>query len=142
MTINKFVAVLGVAAVLATGAAAPASAATLEPGRLIVNAAADPATGVGINFRLPSVASEPTVEVRQAGTTDVLQTLTPTRGAYMADLHYPWSTDVEGLESGTTYEFRVVSGEDASEWHSFTTADTSDRLDFLYFGDAQQGLTE
>ena len=60
----------------------------------------------------------------------------------MADLHYPWSTDVEGLESGTTYEFRVVSGEDASEWHSFTTADTSDRLDFLYFGDAQQGLTE
>lgn len=55
---------------------------------------------------------------------------------------YAYSADMDGLEPGTSYAYRVGNDRNWSEWFVFRTAESSPRpFRFLYFGDPQNGLT-
>src|SRR5699024_4899044 len=82
-----------------------------------------------------------TVELRETGgeVRTVAAEQKPERSVdgYPARSH---SARLENLTPATEYEYRVISGEEASDWFTFTTAsDASDPFTFLYFGDAQEG---
>ncbi len=113
------------------------------PERVVLNPTADPSTSQYVTWRsrsaLPLTGS---VEVRPVGGTarTVAAEQKPERtvDGYPARSH---SARIEGLTPGTEYQYRVLSGDRASGWFSFTTASAgADPFTFLYFGDAQEGI--
>lgn len=124
--------------------------------RVIVAPAADAARGMTVTFRAKRQGAE--VEYRIAESGDApLRVATTSKavgiGAPPGVAHQ--SAALEGLDPATTYEYRIVAAAEdggagagerqAGPWRSFATAPDagqSSRFDMLFFGDAQNGLTE
>ncbi|WP_210769061.1 GH92 family glycosyl hydrolase [Ruania alkalisoli] len=115
-----------------------------DPERIVLNPSEDPSSSQYVTWRSRSQGPlTGSVEVRPAAggeTVTVAAEQKPERsvGGYPSRSH---SALLNGLEPGTTYEYRVASGDRWSEWFSFTTAaDSFEPYTFLYFGDAQNGI--
>lgn len=122
-----------------TGLAADA----IDPGvadRIVLAPTADATTGVTVTFL--SDASDATVEYRgDGGATGTAATAV--KGTGESGSHH--SATIDGLQPGTAYEYRIVTGGDdgaAGQWRSFVTAAQSGPMDMIFWGDAQNGLTD
>ena len=113
------------------------------PERVILSPSATPATSQFVTWR--SRAAEGTVEWRTAGSTETAGTakaeVVDSKTGDKLDM-YNMTGTMTGLNAATKYEYRVGGGETWSDWAPFTTAsDKAEPFSFLYFGDAQEGLT-
>jgi len=119
------------------------NAPTGTPERIILSSTQDPSTSQYVTWRSRSPLSlSGSVELREVGgtarTVAAVQMPERTVDGYPARSH---SAKLEGLKPDTAYEYRVSSGTNASDWRGFTTAKTENApFDFLYFGDAQEGI--
>lgn len=120
--------------------AAPA-AAFADPGttieRLILTPTDQPTTSQFVTWR-STVTTGGTVQWRPVGGTgqDLAATAVDTIAGYT---HF--SAKITGLTPETSYEYRVGSEGDWSQWRSFTTAaDHHKPFEFIYYGDAQISL--
>jgi predicted alpha-1,2-mannosidase len=113
------------------------------PERIILSSTQDPSTSQYVTWRSRSSLNlTPKVEVREKGgearTVKVTQMPERTVDGYAARSQ---SARIEDLKPDTDYEYRVASGSKQSEWFTFRTAKAEvEPFDFLYFGDAQEGI--
>lgn len=126
------------------------SDAELDVRRLVINPTAAPDTSVAVNFSAPPAAGYDIELEHPDGTVDAIPT--EQDGFYL--IKHTWHAELTGLRPDTAYRYRVVrddldeessAGPDsgAGDWHSFTTAAAGAAdFDFLYFGDAQEGLRD
>lgn len=137
--------------------------ASAWPDRIMVTPGADPTRSFAVNWRTDASVEAAEAEIVLA-TADARfdldakaaparsETLDPTRISregrevmveYNADLgrvRYH-SVRFEDLEADTLYAYRVRGGEDLwSEWFQVRTAPTEGPIEFLYVGDAQNGI--
>jgi predicted alpha-1,2-mannosidase len=123
------------------------NAPTGAPDRIILTSSQDPATSQYVTWRTASsLPLDGKVEVRVAGsdavtTVDAVEKPERQLNGYPSRSH---SAKLTGLTPGTTYDYRVGAGTGEvtwSTWASFTTAGSGDEpFEFLYFGDAQEGI--
>ncbi|HEY4577517.1 MAG TPA: metallophosphoesterase family protein [Yaniella sp.] len=139
-------------AVFACGAvpamAAPVALDAVEsaPERVILNPTEDPSTSQTVTWRsvgaTPDVAA--TAEIR--GTDGHITTVDAEVRAERQVGEDPATTfaaTFESLSPDTDYTYRVLTGDSASEWYTFTTAsDSDDPFTFTWYADGQNDLTE
>lgn len=116
-----------------------------DPSRIVLNPAANPATGQLITWRTDVTTLSGSVEYRPAAG-GAVSTVAATPGlpvlfggwAYTSIHH---TARLTGLTPGTAYSYRVGTAGHWSEWFTFETA-TADRSpwEMIYFGDAQNNL--
>lgn len=129
---------------------APAGAETDDPAtgvpdRIVLNPTEDTATSVMVTWRTAAGLDDHRAQVRRAGERTLV-------GEYPswneesamsqpeAEHH---SALMDGLAPGTAYEYRVGGEAGWSRWRPVrTAAEGSEPFTFLYFGDAQNGLTD
>lgn len=94
---------------------------------------------MNVTFRAPSAGA--TVEYRESGSDQVTSVPTIETGKNNGIHQFAALTD---LSPATEYEYRIIGSDgNAGPWDSFRTAAAdAQNFDFLYFGDAQNGLTE
>lgn len=113
------------------------------PERIILSSTQDPSTSQYVTWRSRSpLTLSGSVELREKGgsarTVAAVQMPERTVDGYPARSH---SAKLEGLKPNTEYEYRASSGANTSDWLSFRTAKAAvEPFDFLYFGDAQEGI--
>ncbi|GAA4283340.1 hypothetical protein GCM10022261_08710 [Brevibacterium daeguense] len=139
-------AVLALSPVIAASPAATQTAievgsdAEIDISRLVLNPTTTPGTSVAVNFSAPPALSY-TIELENPD--GAIRAVTTQRDGFYLVKH-TWSAVIEGLEPSTEYRYRIVQDETtAGDWHSFTTAASdAEPFEFLYFGDAQEGLDD
>ncbi|MCF7222738.1 metallophosphoesterase [Lysobacter sp. TLK-CK17T] len=113
------------------------------PDRIVATPAQDAAHGFAVAWRTDATVSAPMLEVVVAGDSPDLgvprritaSTRTLRRENGVAHHH---RADVDGLEAGTLYAYRVQGDRTWSPWMQLRTAgDASAPLELLYFGDTQ-----
>jgi hypothetical protein len=119
------------------------SAPTGEPERVILSSSQDPSTSQYVTWRSRSpLTLAGSVEVREEG--GVARTIAAVQMPERTVDGYPArsnSAKMDNLKPDTAYEYRVTSGTKSSAWLEFTTAKAEvEPFDFLYFGDAQEGI--
>lgn len=132
---------------LAPALAAPAvdSPADARPERVVLTPAQDPSTSQAFTWRTGGDVAEGQVHIRAVGTTswrvedaranEVLQS------AGIATRTH--SVTVDGLTAATEYEYYVGTEGFTSDTYRFTTAAApGEDFTFIYFGDAQNELTD
>ncbi len=113
------------------------------PDRIILTGPEDPSTSQYVTWRSTSpLPIDGKVEVRTVGgearTVDAEEKPERTLNGYPSRSH---SAKLTGLVPGTAYEYRVGAGSAWSSWATFTTASAEAKpFEFLYFGDAQEGI--
>lgn len=137
--------------------------ASAWPDRIVVTPGADPTTSFAVNWRTDASVAATEAELVLA-TADARfdlaatavparsETLDPTRisregrealveyNAGLPSVRYH-SVVFEGLEPDTLYAYRVRGAEETwSEWFQVRTAPTEGPIEFLYVGDAQNGI--
>lgn len=117
-----------------------------EPERVVLTPPTDASTAQSFTWRTGSGTRDGDVRIRPAGSdaewrvVDAYANEVLTSGGVATRSH---SATVTGLQPGTAYDYTVGNGEARSTTHRFTTAGTSgEPFTFLYFGDAQNDLTE
>lgn len=125
---------------------------TKEPDRVMLNLKEDPGTTLAVNWRTDTTVAEGFVEyaVATAGTEfrESVKRLTASKEALVTKhLEEPriaaryFSATIRGLEPARKYVYRVGSEGSWSEWYQVQMPDVkSQKLSFLYFGDAQNDL--
>lgn len=115
-----------------------------KPERIVLNIYGDPSVSVAVTWRTDTTVSGsvawlspnlPTIFLADSArnVTGTWQDITA--DGVTARFH---SVVFSGLTPGTVYAYRVGSGEDASEWFTFRTAEaTAAPFTFLWFGDSQ-----
>ena len=144
------IAALFVAAATASTALPPASAAplsdTLSAGpeatsadRVVISPGQDGARQVGVSFRLPGASPTAAIEFGEDG---AVTSSIPVQRTSIGIGRSTYSAQLKDLRPETSYRYRIVGQQGAaSQWETFTTASASDKpFEFLYFGDAQNGL--
>lgn len=122
-----------------TGLAADA----VDPGiadRIVLAPTADATTGVTVTFLADGHAA--TVEYRGADGVNG-SVATTVKGTGVSGTHH--TATIDGLQPATAYEYRIVTGDGdgaAGRWRAFSTAAQSGPVDMIFWGDAQNGLTE
>lgn len=126
-------------------ASAVESAADAQPERIVLTPPQDPSTSQAFTWRTGGNVTEGAIHIRAVGSTEwrsenaraneVLQSAgIPTR---------THSVTVDGLTAGTEYEYYVGTEGFASDTYTFTTASApGNDFTFIYFGDAQNELTD
>lgn len=107
--------------------------------RIILSPTEDASTGMNVTFRADT--ADTTVEYRPTGT-DQVRTATTTETGRTNRVHQ--FAELADLTPATEYEYRIITADGASgPWDTFRTAAAAPQdFDFIYFGDAQNGLTE
>lgn len=107
--------------------------------RVILSPTEDASTGMNVTFRADT--ADATVEYRPTGT-DQVRTATTTETGRTNRVHQ--FAELADLTPATEYEYRIITANGASgPWDTFRTAAAAPQdFDFIYFGDAQNGLTE
>ncbi|WP_375001707.1 fibronectin type III domain-containing protein [Aeromicrobium sp. CTD01-1L150] len=134
-----------VAALVLVGPTAADTSASTEPDRIVLNPTASPDTSQSVTWRTKPDAGTGLVEVREAGADGVRRVAADQtararlRGLDPAVHH---TATLQNLTPGTSYEYRVGNDRHGwSTWSGFRTADhRAEPWEFLYFGDAQNGL--
>ena len=106
--------------------------------RISLSPTADAATGMNITFR--AAASGATVEYRPASNpTSVVSVPTIVTGENNGVHQFATLTN---LSPATAYKYRIITADGAAgPWEEFrTAASNAERFNFIYFGDAQNGL--
>lgn len=139
------------AAVLAFGTAAPALAAEIEddarPDRVVLTPAEDPATSQSFTWRTGADVTVGQVSIRKAGSSEAWRVVDayqndPLTGENDVSVR-THSVTVDGLQPNTEYEYFVGNADAVSETWTFTTAGAAnDPFTFIYFGDAQNQLSD
>ena len=132
-----------ITALTGVAAAQPAAPAHDVAERVILAPADDAARGMTVTFRAAEQGAA--VEYRPAGgdAESVRVDATPKGTALAGGIHQ--TAAMTDLAPATAYEYRIVTaGGDAGPWRQFSTAPDghADPVDMLFFGDAQNGLTE
>lgn len=116
------------------------------PERVVLTPAEDAATAQSFTWRTGSATADGAVRIREAGSTAPWRTVDAhandaiTSDGVATRTH---SATVTGLTPATRYEYSVGSDDATSDLYEFTTAgDANDPFTFIYFGDAQNDLTE
>lgn len=136
---------------VAPAATAPQAAedpASGDPDRVVVNPAEDTATSVMVTWRTVAGLDDHRAQVRLPGRSgagmpvrEFVAWNTESAAAARGAEHH--SALLEGLAPGTRYEYRVGGAAGWSPWAEVRTATGgSDPFTFLYFGDAQNGLSD
>lgn len=120
------------------------------PDQICLTWSADPKTTQTIQWRTAPTVADGVVEYRRKDVSDAaMQTAQAARSMIEDRLlendpsNARFSTVLDTLEPGTTYDYRVGSPsiDSWSEWASFTTAPAQAvPFSFMYLGDAQRGL--
>ncbi|SHO62061.1 purple acid phosphatase family protein [Algoriphagus zhangzhouensis] len=104
-----------------------------------------PSTSQAVSWRTSDEIKSGTVEYVKATASpffevDVRQISAETDTLTSDDRTWAYhQANITGLEPGTTYSYRVGSGDFWSEWSEFTTAiGTDEPFKFIYFGDVQR----
>lgn len=132
-----------ITALTGVAAAQPAAPAHDVAERVILAPADDAARGMTVTFRAAEQGAA--VEYRPAGggAEPVRVDATPKGTALTGGVHQ--TAAMTDLAPATAYEYRIVTaGGDAGPWRQFSTAPDGHAgpVDMLFFGDAQNGLTE
>ena len=139
-------------AVFACGAvpamAAPIAVDSVEaaPERVILNPTEDPSTSQTVTWRsvgaTPDVAA--TAEIRGAdGHITTVEAEVRAERQVGEEPATTFAATFDGLSPDSEYSYRVLTGDNASEWYSFTTASSSDEpFTFTWYADGQNNLTE
>lgn len=98
----------------------------------------DPSVSRTIMWQSEAAESAATVEWREADAQEV-QRAAATNENFTDDGRAAvlYAADIEGLTPGKAYEYRLVNGEEASEWRPLTTPAESDDFKALIFPDSQ-----
>lgn len=109
--------------------------------RIILSPAADASTGMNVTFRAADAGAA--VEYREVAggqNAEQAQRVATTETGRNNGVHQ--YAALTGLTPATTYEYRIVTADGATgPWETFRTAAAGlQDFDFLYFGDAQNGL--
>lgn len=128
---------------------------TRHPDRIVLSYGEDPATSASVTWRTTAEIDTAYAEIaiataapkfwRNAKTiqanTSTFDALEINGADVLAKYHSVWFT---GLQSDTTYAYRVGDGERWSEWIQFKTApkESRDKFSFLYVGDTQNFILE
>jgi 3',5'-cyclic AMP phosphodiesterase CpdA len=108
--------------------------------RLVLNPAATPRTAQTFTWRTEGDAASGEVRIREVGA-DGWRSVDAS-GRDVGD-HTAFTATADELEPGTESEYEVVAGAARSEVFTFTTpGEPDDEWSFVWFGDAQQGLTD
>jgi len=140
-------AVLAVLVGVAQSTAAPRPPSP-TPDRIVLTWKTDPRTSQAVTWRTDASVREPVVQVATAtagpkAPEDVRAVAATSQelaleGRTVAHYH---TANIEGLEPGKRYMYRVGDGAVWSPWYSFRTASSQpERFTFLYFGDTQNGI--
>ncbi|MFE3738869.1 GH92 family glycosyl hydrolase [Streptomyces sp. NPDC059134] len=117
-----------------------------SPERVVLTPTATPATSQAVTWRTGSAISTGEALFREAGATTPWRKVTAVTDEELISGGLPTrahSAVLTGLSTGTRYEYRVGTGDRLSPVHTFTTARApGEEFTFLYFGDAQNELTE
>ena len=115
----------------------PDATAPSAASRVIISPLANGTEGVAVTFLAPAEGAQ-------------VEYLDPNGHSHLVDTTAKRTTDsgvhltatLAGLQANTSYRYRIVEATGAtSPWYTFTTAAAdSAPMDFLYFGDAQNGL--
>lgn len=117
-----------------------------KPERIVLNINGDPATTMAVTWRTDTSVSETVARLSRnlpgVLMADSALAVTGRSEDVIADgvtARYH-SVIFKGLAPGTAYAYSVGSGNDASEWFTFTTAEAAaGPFSFLWFGDSQVG---
>ncbi len=124
-------------------------AATRYPDRIAVSPAQDAATGFAVAWRTDARVESPRLEIAIAGDAPdigdgrprVVRAVTRPLESRNGRSHHH-RADVDGLEPGTTYAWRVQGHQTWSPWFQLRTAASGDApLTLLYYGDTQNQNT-
>lgn len=139
-------------AVFACGAvpamAAPVAIDAVEsaPERVILNPTEDPSTSQTVTWRSVGANADvaATAEIRGAdGHIRTVDAEVRAERQVGEDPATTFAATFEGLTPNSDYSYRVLTGNSASEWHSFHTASSADDpFTFTWYGDGQNDLTE
>lgn len=122
-----------------------------DPDRVILNLTETPETSVALNWRTDTTVMESNVQwaVSTPGP-DFISTIKiiPATQQYLKVKHgdepsisaHYFSAVLKGLDPGGKYIYRVGTEGWWSEWHQFKMPDSSKKLSFIYFGDAQNDI--
>lgn len=131
----------------AAAAPVPLDSTDAAPQRVILNPTQDPATSQTVTWRsVGTTADVPaTAELRtpdgQVVTVDAV--VTSEKIVIDGAQAITYSATFTDLTPGTEYAYRVLTGEVADDWHTFTTGSASDDpFTFTWYGDGQNDLTE
>lgn len=116
------------------------------PDRIVLNLNGDPATSMAVTWRTDTSIQESQAQISINLPTVFLADSAATFTGKWQDVEGDGVTGrfhsvrFTGLKPGTTYAYRVGSGQEASEWFTFRTADKGNApFTFLFFGDSQIG---
>ncbi len=139
-------------AVFACGAvpamAAPVAIDAVEstPERVILNPTEDPSTSQTVTWRsVGATADVPaTAEIRGVdGHITTVDAEVRAERQVGDDPATTFAATFEGLSPDSEYSYRVLTGDSASEWYTFTTASSlDDPFTFTWYADGQNNLTE
>ncbi len=121
---------------------------SLHPERIILNLTQNPAHEQAITWMTEAKLEKPAVEVARSRNGVDLESYSwnipaESEPAGISDSETAWfySTVIRSLDPETTYNYRVGSENNWSEWSSFTTAgDSFEPFTLVYMGDPQVGL--
>ena len=124
------------------------ASSSLQPERIMLNLTQKPAQEQAVTWRTSARLENPLVEVARAENGVDLEDYAwniPARSEQVSvsDSETAWfySAVIRRLDPGTTYNYRVGSKNNWSEWISFTTArDSFEPFTLVYMGDPQVGL--
>ncbi|WP_207421364.1 purple acid phosphatase family protein [Desertivirga brevis] len=118
------------------------------PDRLILNWSGNPETSQSITWRTDTTINIGMAQVVQEDSSPALEikakeykgTTQKLSGASFESGNYH-SVNIDGLEPGTLYTYRVGDGQHWSEWLQFKTASVKpEPYSFIYLGDAQNDI--
>ncbi len=122
-----------------------------EPDRVILNLTETPETSIAVNWRTDTTVVNGFVEWAQATHGPEFLNSVTRLPASMEKLkvkhgdepevnaHY-FSSIIAKLSAGKKYVYRVGNDHAWSEWHQIKMPDPTDKLSFIYFGDAQNDI--
>ena len=118
-------------------------APTVFPDRIVASPAAQAASGFAVAWRTDTSVSSPVLEIVVAGDSPDMgvprrvQATTRLLATENGKAHHH-RADIDGLQPGTLYAWRVQGGRTWSAWHHTRTAAAQGTpLTLLYFGDTQ-----
>lgn len=119
------------------------------PDQICLTWSGDPKTTQTVQWRTSVSVEERSIELRRADSKDSNHSVKLEKSEF-GDLlltndpeNLRLTAEITGLESGTTYAYRVGTPEATTEWTEFTTAPaTAEPFSFIYLGDPQEGLEE
>lgn len=116
------------------------------PERVILNPTADPATSQLVTWRVVGATMDTpaTAEIRDAsGAVSTVQATAKSERDVNGQNAVTFTARFDSLSPNTEYVYRVVNGTAASDWYTFTTANTADDpFTFTWYADGQNDLTE